>query len=247
MAMSEVALACPGCAAPMHRGSFEKKLGGSLSIDICPACRLIWFDRFESLQLAAGGLLELFRLIHGRQADPGNPIPVRLGCPRCRDPLVLTHDLQRSTRFVYYRCVQAHGKLTAFYQFLREKNFVRSLSPVEVSRLKVEVKQLRCSGCGAPINLDTDSACRFCKAPIAVLDAEALKSEFATLLAEERQHRSVNDGLASVEGMIAALEAEKSAREDQVLDGIRRIRSGGAPDLLSVGVGLVARGYRPDR
>ena len=71
-------------------------------------------------------------------------------CPRCGAPLSLTHDVQRSTRFVYYRCEFGHGRLTAFYQFLREKNFVRNLKAREVARLRADIKQLRANdGFGA--------------------------------------------------------------------------------------------------
>lgn len=238
-------LVCPGCASPMRKQAFERKLGGELPVDICSSCKLIWFDRFENLQLAPRGLLDLFALIHADQHETVNPVPKRLACPRCSERLVLTHDMQRSTRFVYYRCEQQHGKLSAFYQFLREKNFVRSLSPVEVSRLKAEVRQVRCSGCGAPINLDTDSACSFCRAPIAVLDADAMQVALSGLLADERQHRSASEGLASVEGMIAALEAENAERRGQVSGTNLRMGLESVPDLLEVGIGVITRAFRP--
>lgn len=246
--MTDRTLPCPGCAVPMRRMALSRKLGGDLAIDLCAVCRLIWFDQFENLQLSAGGLLELFKQINEHVAGPGNTIPERLDCPRCKAPLRLTHDLQRSTRFVYYRCERDRGKLSAFHQFLREKNFVRSLSPAEVDRLKVEVKQVRCSGCGAPINLQTDSACPFCKAPIDVLDANAMRDALSGILAEERQHRSVQNGLATVEGMIAALESSASERRrGGLLEDIQAAALGDPPDLLNVGIGLVAKGYTPGR
>ena len=33
---------------------------------------------------------------------------------------------------------------------------------------------MRCSSCGAPIDLQRDTACGFCKAPLAILDADAV-------------------------------------------------------------------------
>lgn len=242
--MNESALSCPGCAAPMRKQVFERKLGGELPIDICTACKLIWFDRFENMQLASRSLLELFELIHAHQNESVNPLPARMACPRCSDPLVLTHDMQRSTRFVYYRCERQHGKLSAFYQFLREKNFVRNLSPIEVARLKVEVRQVRCSGCGAPINLDTDSACPFCRAPIAVLDADAMQVALSGLLADERQQRSASEGLATVDGMIAALALENSERRDRLSGTNLRLGLESVPDLLELGIGVIARAFR---
>ncbi|MBI3372001.1 MAG: zf-TFIIB domain-containing protein [Betaproteobacteria bacterium] len=241
--MTETPVVCSSCANPMRTAAFARKLGGELSIDICLACKLIWFDQFESMQLAPGGLLELFRLIHAHQGDAVHPDSNRLRCPRCRAPLVLTHDLQRNTRFVYYRCETGHGRLTAFYQFLREKNFVRNLNAGEVARLKADIKQLRCSGCGAPINLETDGACSFCKAPIAILDANAVQTALQGLAAAEAQHREVTAGLASVENMIAALETQRRANGVRRSEPMHWTGHDGAPDLVGLGIGLVATGF----
>jgi Zn-finger nucleic acid-binding protein len=228
--MPEAVLACPSCARPMRKEVFERKIGGEMPIDICPPCRLIWFDPYESLQLTSAGLLEMFKLIHAHERDPANQIPNVLDCPRCGSRLVLTHDVQRSTRFVYYRCQQGHGRLTAFLQFLREKNFVRTLSVSEVNHLREDVKQVQCSSCGAPINLATDSACGFCKAPIEILDGNAMRAALESLAADEREHLEMGAKLESVESMFAAHDPA---------------RSGAAPDLLGIGIGLVANGFRP--
>jgi hypothetical protein len=69
--------------------------------------------------------------------------------------------------------VRGHGRLTPFFQFLREKNFIRPIPKEELERLKSLVKVVRCSSCGAPIDLATSTACEFCRAPIAILDPEA--------------------------------------------------------------------------
>lgn len=241
--MSECTFSCPSCANQMHKQAFQRKLGGELQIDICFTCKLIWFDQFESLQLAPDGLLEMFRLIHVHQGDAVYPVSDRLNCPRCCAPLTLTHDIQHSTRFVYYRCEGGHGRLTAFFQFLREKNFVRNLTPGEVVRLKADIKQVACSGCGAPINLETDSACSFCKAPISILDANAVQTALQGLVAAEEQQRGFADGVGSVENMIAALEAEQRAREEKRHEARRWIGLEKAPDLVSIGVGMVANGF----
>lgn len=227
----------------MRNETFERKLGGQVSVDICLACRLIWFDQYESMQLAPGGLLALFRLIHSHRDAPVRPGADRLPCPRCGATLSLTHDIQRSTRFVYYRCEFGHGRLTAFYQFLREKNFVRNLNAREVARLRADVKQVRCSGCGAPINLETDSACSFCRAPIAILDANAVQAALQGLAAAESQHRAVATGLASVESMITELETQERARELNRREAVRWTGREHTLDLIGLGIGLVADGF----
>jgi hypothetical protein len=38
----------------------------------------------------------------------------------------------KAGRFSYWRCPDEHGRLTPFFQFLREKQFVRSLTPAEL-------------------------------------------------------------------------------------------------------------------
>src|SRR5512140_3777387 len=132
----------------------ERRLHGAVDVDYCPECQAIWFDTLESPALAAGGVLALFRAL-GTDGGSGErrPLPARLACPRCETPLVETHDLQHATRFTYWRCPRGHGRLTPFVQFLREKDFIRPLGDAELARLKSAVKTIRCSGCGAPVDL----------------------------------------------------------------------------------------------
>jgi len=100
---------------------------------------------------------------------------------------VLTHDLEHTTRFTYYRCDAGHGRFTPFVQFLREKEFVRSLTPAEVERLRVTVREVRCTACGGAIDLGRDAACPYCGSPIALLDADAMQRTLARLEEEARQ------------------------------------------------------------
>jgi len=149
--------------------------GGELQIDLCHPCHAIWFDRNESLQLAPGAVIELFQDIHRHGDDERRPLAQASKCPHCRTVLLLTHDVGKAGRFVYYRCPQEHGRLTPFSEFLREKQFVRSLSPAELARVRAELKTVRCSGCGAPIDLEHESACSFCHAPVSILDPDAVE------------------------------------------------------------------------
>jgi len=66
-------------------------------------------------------------------------------------------------------------------QFLREKQFIRSLSQPEIDQLKAKVAQVRCSGCGAVVDLARDAACSYCRSPVSVLDAEAVDKTLAAL------------------------------------------------------------------
>jgi hypothetical protein len=125
-------------------------------------------------------VIELFRLIHEHRDKPARALADTMSCPACATRLVFTQDLQKTNRINYHRCPKGHGRLTTFFQFLREKQFVRTLSPVEVERLRATVKQVRCSGCGAPVDLGKDPACGYCRSPISILDAEAVEKALAS-------------------------------------------------------------------
>jgi Zn-finger nucleic acid-binding protein len=166
---------CPGCSAPMQAEFFERVPTGNLEIDICYPCCTVWFDHMESAQLAPGGVIALFKKIHEHESDKRHVLPARLPCPRCRQPLKLTNDIVKSGRVSYYRCGERHGRLTTFLHFLREKKFVRNLTTGELESIRAKVAEVRCSGCGAPVNIKNDTACNYCRAPLSVLDADAVE------------------------------------------------------------------------
>jgi hypothetical protein len=194
--------ACPSCREPMRREVFDRKMGGSVALDICFACHGIWFDPYESSSLTPGAVLKLFEEIHEKRDATPRTLADTCRCPVCRHALVLTHDIERTNRLTYYRCPAGHGRLTTFVQFLSEKNFIRSLSPVEIEKLKAVVKQVRCSSCGAPIDLAHDAQCAYCHAPIAILDADAVQRTIAELSEQERARRVINPTIA-VDALLA--------------------------------------------
>ena len=188
---------CPSCGNGMTVQAFEANFAGRVTLDICWPCNAIWFDPMESTQLSPGAVIELFRAIHahrGGRDDSGGPrlFADRLPCPACSLPLTLVHDLQRGGPISYYRCGHGHGRLTSFFQFLREKQFVRTLNAVELAHLKTQVAQVRCSSCGAPVDLQHDSACSFCRAPISILDAGAVEKALNDLDARQQQRVTIN-------------------------------------------------------
>lgn len=185
-------VSCPACRSPMDKRVFTASHGEVL-IDLCWDCHAIWFDRLESAQLAPAAVIELFRLIHANRDKPARPLADKMACPACSGPLTFTHDLQRTNRINYYRCERSHGRLTTFLQFLREKQFVRSLSASEIERLRAAVKQVRCSGCGAPIDLAKDAACSFCRAPLSMLDPDAVQNALAQWQAASERQGSSGD------------------------------------------------------
>jgi hypothetical protein len=171
----------------MEKRTFGRQPVGEVIIDVCWDCHALWFDQYESTSLAPRSVIELFRLIHDNRDKPARTLADSMPCPLCHAKLALTQDIQRTNRINYYRCPNAHGRLTTFFQFLREKQFVRSLSKPEIEGLKATVKQVRCSGCGASVDLSRESACSYCRSPISVLDAEAVDKALAAFTEADRK------------------------------------------------------------
>jgi hypothetical protein len=167
----------------MLRSHFGARQGGGydgeVELDICWPCHLIWFDSMESIALSPDAVVELFRQISEHQSDTRNIVSMTSQCPICRDNLKETRDFARGGRFSYRRCASGHGRATAFTQFLIEKQFIRTLAKHEIAKLAATVKQVRCSSCGAPVNIEHDEACTHCGAPIAVLDRDAVAKALA--------------------------------------------------------------------
>jgi DNA-directed RNA polymerase subunit RPC12/RpoP len=161
----------------MQEETLDGHVGRPVTIDICLSCQSFWFDAHESLALSPGGTLALFRLIgeHAGKRSFSNADLAK--CPRCKARLRLTQDMQRTTRFSYLRCPNDHGRLTTFFDFLREKDFVRPLTPEQLRELRQNVQSVNCSSCGAPVDVTHRSACAHCGSPLSMLDmkqAEAL-------------------------------------------------------------------------
>lgn len=226
---------CPGCRMPMRRVDLERQHHGRVDVDLCNACQALWFDALESLHLSPGGTLALFRAIHEARPEARRALPARVPCPRCDTPLTLTHDLQRTTRFSYYRCRHGHGRFTPFFQFLREKDFVRPVPPDELERLKKLVRIIRCSSCGAPVDLERATACGYCRAPIVVLDPDAVTKALRQLdTAEARRTRTAHSDPHAA-GILEAARFAREMKREQARTG-----EGSMVDLVSVGLGVLA-------
>src|SRR5882724_6600790 len=120
---------CPGCDTPMLRLTVEAVLGTTIDIDVCSRCRAFWFDPFETIHLTPAATLQLFRLIADLSADAPAHGPIVCRCPKCGARLLPTHDRQRNTPFEYLRCDRGHGRFMHFNEFLKEKDYVRPLTP----------------------------------------------------------------------------------------------------------------------
>jgi len=206
---------------------FERHDSGRIELDFCFPCQIIWFDTMESQQLAPRGVIEVFTALNDHRVEARNSLPALLSCPRCNARLSLTHDVQHTTHFSYFRCSFGHGRLTPFFQFLLEKNFVRPITGAELAALKAKVKTVQCSNCGAPLDLEHDSACKYCGSPISILDPDAVTKTVQELgQADQRAHTVDIDRLA--EALTMRPPSDSSSRTPIMAD------------LVGVGIGLVA-------
>jgi len=179
----------------MSQEKLDAKYGRSIELDICHICSAFWFDDLEDLALTPDGVLHLFVVINDNRAAQRSPLATDMACPRCRQRLVLMHDMQRATRFTYWGCPSEHGHFITFFEFLREKNFIRPLSPPEIATLKQNVRTVTCSSCGAPVNIETDAVCAYCRAPLSMLDAKQVETVVADLKREAANGRTVDPAL----------------------------------------------------
>ncbi len=204
---------------------------GPLEVGSCAACQLLWFDHSGSISLTPRAVLELFQYI-GKAAGPARTtLASTFLCPRCSTALTLTYDLQRATRFTFWRCANDHGQLFTFNQFLREKNFIRSPSLAELTKLRSTVRQISCSQCGGPIDLTKDTGCTHCGAPIALVDPDGVAKAVHDLTIGNASTSPATQEQTSV--------ALSNAQLDALFSLERLNEHNGNDDLVAIGVAAI--------
>ena len=238
------AIPCPNCRQQMQDQDLARHDHGTVRVHLCFACAGIWFDPFASAQLAPAAVIELFKEISSRPAGVRQPVANQLSCPRCKDVLALSFDLSKSGRFSYFMCHRGDGRFTPFMQFLREKQFVRTLSAAELQRVRSQVRQITCSECGAPIDLEHDSQCKYCHAPVSFLDPDAVEKA-VRMWSDADQHRHL---APSPEALGEALLRTQIHRVDgslprgtQLGDGILLGGVSLGPDLVTWGIHAIGQ------
>jgi len=217
----------------MASHGFPRKTGGEVALDLCFPCQGIWFDAYESLQLAPAGVIELFKQIHEHRGDTRLPLADALRCPRCSERLIRSQDRVKSGLFNYQRCGE-HGRFITFSQFMIEKGFVRQLNMAEIGELKARVGVVHCTGCGAPVDIRTDSACPHCRAPIAILDTQAVEKALAGYQQAAAKNAAPTDPALLAEGILFS-ERERSRRQRERSSGLDTEIG----DLLLDGVSMI--------
>jgi AmmeMemoRadiSam system protein A len=162
---------CPACGQAMRSLTLDAHYGEQVTIDLCGECHGFWFDGMEHLRLAASATLSLFEIIDAERGER-HSLPDRQTCPRCRLTLRATEDRQRSTTFHYWRCPSGDGRFMTFVDFLREKDFVRPLDEKQLADLRARMQSIKCSNCGAMLDLNKDTVCGYCRTPLMMIDFE---------------------------------------------------------------------------
>ena len=217
----------------MQQHTLDGHGGRPVVIDVCLPCQSFWFDAHESVRLSPGGTLALFRLIgeHSGARSFSNADLAR--CPRCKARLRLTHDMQRVTRFSYLRCPNDHGRLTTFFDFLREKDFIRPLTTEQLDELRRQVQSVNCSNCGAPVDVMRAAACGHCRSPLSMLDLKQAGALVEQLQRADTRERQPIDPALPLALLRARREAEAAFPNDRGADW-------SPTDLVGAGLQAVA-------
>jgi hypothetical protein len=212
----------------MQEHLLDGVLGRLVAIDLCEPCQSFWFDGRESLQLSPAATLSLFRIIGERAARPQLRDADATKCPRCRGRLRRTQDMQRSTRFEYFKCPHEHGRLISFFEFLKEKDFIKPLTLTQIAELRQNLQTVNCSNCGAPVDLARGSACAHCRSPLSMLDMAQAEKVVEQLRSADRTGKPVDPALpielalarAQVESAFAGLPDQRSWLDDVSASGL---------------------------
>jgi hypothetical protein len=180
----------------MQERTLDGMLGRTVAVDICDACQCFWFDDHESLQLAPGAVLQLFAVI-GERRDRPAMAEESVKCPRCKARLRRTSDVQRSTRFEYFKCPHDHGRFMSFFDFLKTKDFIKPLTPKQLHELRQLVQMVNCHNCGAGIDLARGSQCPHCGTPLSLWDiahADRMIERLRDATRPHDDHSEADDG-----------------------------------------------------
>ena len=147
--------------------------------------------------------------------------------------------MQRATRFVYLRCPNDHGRLTSFFDFLREKDFIRPLTPQQMEDLRQNVQSVNCSNCGAPVDLAKAAACEHCGTALSMLDLTQAEKLV-------RQLRTATDRTAQPIDPSLPLELARARREVEaafagVPDDRGWFETASSTGLIAAGLSVAAR------
>jgi len=154
-------------ALPSHKSA-------PVTVEQCAGCRLVWFDRFESVHLEALGWVRLLRVMETAAKQPLADAQVEHpACPICTARLRPVQNRTRFGLFAVLECRHGHGHLHSHSGLLSERGLVRPPGAAERRALAEEKLALHCLNCGGPAATGDDQ-CRYCRTPLLVLDLPRL-------------------------------------------------------------------------
>jgi hypothetical protein len=145
----------------------------SVEVDLCQACRLVWFDERESLRLSGLGWIQLLGAMQQDAAATAAWAGRPLGCAHCRKPLRSQANVTRYGRFVSNRCAAGHGTLQSQALLLAERGLVRAPTAHERAAVVAERRQWLCLNCGGAIGGDAGD-CPWCNTAVLMYDLPRL-------------------------------------------------------------------------
>ena len=211
--------------------------GAPVMLDVCHACRGLWFDEGESLRLAPEGVVDLFRELHTHKDDAQTPLARPLACPRCRRALAEGVDMVRTGRYFTWRCPQRHGRFATFASFMIEKGFVRPLTQPEIADLAERVRVIHCGSCGAPIDLRQHDAGPYCHSALSLLDPQAVQQALADYDARARRAAEGPRAPDLADALIRLEQDRERARRQEQKERWQGVRD--PDDLWAVGLSQV--------
>jgi len=110
-------------------------------------------------------------------------------CPNCRQPM-RTQDLERND----------HGTVRVELCFTCAGIWFEA----ELQRVRSQVRQICCSQCGGPIDLEHSSECPYCHAPVSFLDPGAVEKALQ-MWSEAESRRRVAGYLSAATDMTLPL------------------------------------------
>ena len=193
----------------------------------------------EACKLTPGATLEPFEAVRrgpGPIVAPHTAGPAALPAPHAAALALRNAPSARDALPLTHRCASGHGRFTPFVQFLREKDFIRPLTRPSGRASSRSSVRSAAPPAAAPVDLEKDSACPYCRAPISILDPDAIGATVRALESAETQRKQIDvDGL--VDGM---LEAHRRSVEFDRVEARRDGAGSAAVDLIALGLGAVA-------
>ncbi len=172
-ASNEPALNCGNCRQPMQRLLLPGHYGRSVEIDLCAPCHLVWFDLTETARLTGPALLELIGTMAQAQALPHETLRANVRCVRCAGALKTVHNRSRWGQSLQLECLNRHGALQSFAQFLHEKGLLRPMSRTDCAQLLQRAGRIDCVNCGSAIGAG-EAQCSYCGSVPSLLDVARL-------------------------------------------------------------------------